>query len=89
MLQVAPYEICRIDKNEGSAAVSMEEDVEDLNQEMNEFEKHSSQKGKVKPTFSLSLPLMQIRNSIQLFLRENFKIFRYHETEKLVANHVK
>lgn len=40
--KVAPCEICRIDKNDRSAAVSVDEDVEDLNEEMIEHDKQTS-----------------------------------------------
>lgn len=57
-LQVAPYEIFRVDKSEGSTAthVLFEEDAEETNQEMIEHDKQSyNQKGKVKASLSLSL----------------------------------
>ncbi|KAF3451163.1 hypothetical protein FNV43_RR07255 [Rhamnella rubrinervis] len=70
--KVAPYEIFRIDKNEGSAAVSMEEDVEDLSQEMNEFDKNSSQKGRnsgniiyLRCLWHLYLSTHKVINSVQ------------------------
>lgn len=55
-LQVAPYEIFRVDKSEGSTAthVLFEEDAEETNQEMIEHDKQSyNQKGKVKASLSL------------------------------------
>lgn len=60
-LQVAPYDILRIDKSEGSAAVAIEEGIQDLNQEIT-GDKHSSLKGKVK----LTLSQCRCINSIQL-----------------------
>ncbi|XP_015890104.1 probable ubiquitin-conjugating enzyme E2 24 [Ziziphus jujuba] len=43
--KVAPYDILRIDKSEGSAAVASEGGVQDLNEEITD-DKHFSQKGK-------------------------------------------
>lgn len=53
---MAPCEILRFDKHEGSAAISVEEDTEELNKEIIPHEKQiDNEKGKVYPSLLLSL----------------------------------
>ena len=68
-LQVAPYEIFRIDKHEGSTAtpVSYEANVEELTQEMI-VSQPSDKKGKVRAITSLCLISMYIHMCIMFML---------------------